>query len=102
MSGLILKILAAALALGPIHAQAQTVVWPFLQIGNLVEGVFVAIPYWGVKLIVSVFFIGLAITPFFLPKEYIYIGAGDRKLWKDIRIWACAAAVSELIVYLYF
>ncbi len=102
MSGLILKILSGALALPLLQAEGQQVVWPFLQIGNFVEGIFVAIPYWGLKLFISVFFIGLAITPFFLPKEYIYLGAGDRKRWKDIRFWALAAALSELVVYLYF
>jgi len=85
-----------------ILAQTQQVVWPFFQVGNFIENTLLLIPYWGIKSIIIGFFLILAATPFFFPKEYIFKGAEDTKRWRDLRYWALAAAVSEIIVYLYF
>ena len=101
MSALIFNMLSV-LAPASIQIQEQTVVWPFLQIGNFIESSFKLVPYWGVKAIVTIFFLSLAVMPFFFPKEYIYKGAEDMKPWRDLRYWALAAALSEVIVYLYF
>lgn len=103
MSALLIKIALALSALLPgIAIEGQKVWGPCLAMGNAVESIFVAIPYWGVKVIVTVFFLGLAVTPFFLPKDYIFKGAEGQPLWKDLRYWTLAVALSEVIVYLYF
>ena len=75
---------------------------PFFQIGNFIEDLFMRVPYWGVKVIITVLFLTLGVTPFFLPKDYIFRGSEDRPLWKDLRYWTLAVALSEVIVYLYF
>ena len=105
MSALFLKIaqlLALVFAAAGIAVEEQKVWEPFFTMGNLVEAVFVAIPYWGVKVIITVFFLSLGVTPFFLSKEYIFKGSEDQPLWKDLRYWTLAVALSEVIVYLYF
>jgi len=76
---------------------------PFFVIGDIINKVFLAIPYpLGVKVIVTVYFLLLAGCGFFFPKEYIFKGSEDQKLWKDLRIWALVTALLELTVYLYF
>ena len=101
MSALIFKILSV-LAPASVQVQEQTVVWPFLQIGDFIESSFKLVPYWGIKAIIVVFFLSLAVIPFFFSKEYIYKGAEDMKAWRDLRYWALAAALTEIVVYLYF
>ncbi len=99
----LLKILAQTLAHGGISVQSDQQVWPpFLKIGNLIENTFLAIPHWGIKTIIIAFFVVLAIIPFLFPKDYIFKGAEDRKPWRDLRYWALAAAITEIMVYLYF
>ena len=98
----IAQLLALLLSASGMAIEEQKVWEPFFTIGNLVEGVFVAIPYWGVKVIITVLFLTLGVTPFFLPKDYIFKGSEDRPLWKDLRYWTLAVALSEVIVYLYF
>lgn len=76
---------------------------PFFKIGDFITSIFLAIPYPnGVKVIITIYFLGLAAMPFFFPKEYIFKGSEDQKPWKDIRIWAMVTALLELAVYLYF
>jgi len=101
MSAIILKIIPALFA-PALQVQAEKVVWPFYQIGNFIENTLLLLPYWGVKTLVILFFLSLAAMPFFFSKDYIFKGADDRKPWRDLRYWALAAAVSEVIVYLYF
>jgi hypothetical protein len=98
-----LKILTQMLTCGAISVQSDQQVWPpFLKIGNLIENIFLAIPHWGIKVIIIAFFVILAITPFFFSKDYIFKGADDRKPWRDLRYWALAAVITEIMVYLYF
>jgi hypothetical protein len=99
MSQALMQLISAAPLL---LVQTRQVLWPFFQLGNFIENIFLQIPYWGVKAIVIMFFLGLASAPFFLPKEYIFKGAEDQKPWRDLRYWALAAAISEIVVYLYF
>ena len=76
---------------------------PFFKLGDLISKFFLLIPYpAGVKVIITIYFLGLAAMPFFFSKEYIYKGSEDKKPWKDLRIWALVTALLELAVYLYF
>jgi hypothetical protein len=104
MTALILRMFAALpqLLAGGIRVQEQKVVWPFFQIGNFIEGAFLLVPNWGIKVIITIFFTILAVSPFFFSREYIFKGAEDESLWRDLRLWALAAAVTEIAVYLYF
>lgn len=75
---------------------------PLVAIGDLIVSVFLMVPPFGVKIIVALFFLVLALFPFLLPKEYIFKGAPDRKRWRDIRYWSLISAIAEMIIYLYF
>ena len=76
---------------------------PFFVIGDLINRVFMAVPYpGGVKVIITIYFLALAGCGFFFSREYIFKGSEDQKLWKDLRIWALVTALLELAVYLYF
>jgi hypothetical protein len=101
MSALIFKILSV-LAPALVQVQEQTVIWPFLQIGDFIESTFKLVPYWGIKAIITLFFLSLAVIPFFFSRKYIFEGAEDQSAWRDLRYWALAAAVTEIAVYLYF
>lgn len=104
MSALAVKITAVICQLlaGGILIQSPQPLWPFFQIGNFIESSLLLIPYWGIKAIITVFFVSLAIIPFFFSREYIFKGADDQSAWRDLRYWALAAAVTEILVYLYF
>jgi hypothetical protein len=101
MSALLFKTIAL-LAPGAVRVEDQTVLWPFLQIGNFLENAFMLVPYWGIKAIITVLFLSLAVIPFFFSKKYIFEGAEDQSAWRDLRYWALAAALTEIVVYLYF
>jgi len=75
---------------------------PFFRIGNFIESIFLLVPNWGIKVIITIFFLILATAPFLFSREYIFKGAEDQSAWRDLRYWALAAAVTEIAVYLYF
>lgn len=45
------------------------------------------------------FFLLLLLGVFLLPKDYIYRGACDRRLWRDLRLWAVVLVAIHVYVY---
>ncbi len=72
------------------------------KIGDLLVKALLFVPSWGVKVLAGMIFLALAILPFLLPKDYIFKGAPNQKLWRDIRFWTLAVVLVELAIYLYF
>jgi hypothetical protein len=60
------------------------------------------IPDWGVKLLVILIFACLVYLALRLPREYIFIGAPNRKWWRDVRIWVVVVVFLEVLMYLFF
>lgn len=69
---------------------------------GLVMDATVAIPLWGVKVMVIAMFAGLALWALSMPAEYVYKGAPDNARWRDVRIWAVVVIGLEIIPYLFF
>jgi hypothetical protein len=57
--------------------------------------------FWG-KVVATIFFLGVIIWSWFRPKDYILKGAPDKKLWRDLRIWATILLVIQIALYLIF
>ena len=57
--------------------------------------------FWG-KAVATIFFLGIIIWAWLRPKEYILKGAPDKKLWRDLRIWATILLVIQIALYLIF
>ncbi|MDD2890972.1 MAG: hypothetical protein PHE49_10105 [bacterium] len=55
-----------------------------------------------VKGIATAFFLLMIIWAILLPKEYIFKGAPDKKLWRDLRLWAVIVLVVQIIIYIKF
>ena len=48
------------------------------------------------------FFVLLLVLVLLLPKEYIFRGAPDHALWRDLRLWAVILVLIHVCVYLVF
>ena len=60
------------------------------------------IPLYWAKVIAIIFFIVIIIWALTRPKEYIFKGATNRKVWRDLRLWAAIILIVQIIVYLKF
>ena len=60
------------------------------------------IPMPWVTVIILAIFLALTVFVWLIPKEYIYSSAPDKKIWRDLRIWATIAAVIEGCIYVIF
>ncbi len=57
--------------------------------------------FWG-KVVATLFFIGVIIWTWFRPKSYIFSDAPDKKIWRDLRIWATFLLIIQIALYLIF
>ncbi|MCP2604926.1 hypothetical protein NLC29_02090 [Candidatus Aminicenantes bacterium AH-873-B07] len=57
--------------------------------------------FWG-KIVATLFFGGVIIWAWFRPKSYIFEGAPDKRIWRDLRIWATFLLIIQIILYLIF
>ncbi len=60
------------------------------------------IPLSWVTVMILAIFLALIIWVWLIPKEYILASSPDKKIWRDLRIWATIAAVIEGCIYLIF
>ena len=56
---------------------------------------------WGRFLVIMAFIVPLifAIT---LPKKYIYQGAQNYKLWRNLKFWVFIIVAIQVAIYIYF
>ncbi|NIA31454.1 MAG: hypothetical protein GWP06_16290 [Actinobacteria bacterium] len=66
----------------------------FEFLANLSEG-------WARFLVIMAYIIPL-IFAFTLPRKYIYEGAEDQKLWRNLKLWVLVIVAIMVAVYLYF
>lgn len=57
--------------------------------------------YWA-KIIGTVFFVCVIVWALTRPKDYIFRGAPDRRMWRDLRLWAVVILLVQIIVYIGF
>lgn len=57
--------------------------------------------YWA-KIVGTVFFVCVIIWALTRPKDYVFRGAPDRKLWRDLRLWAVVVLVVQIVLYMRF
>jgi len=74
----------------------MSVIWEGAS--SIIMGALVAIPLWGVKVIVIAMFVGLALWALSMPAQYIYKGAPDQSRWRDVRIVAAGDSGQDLRV----
>ena len=51
--------------------------------------------------VMGLFAFGIAIA-FCFRHDYIYRGAPDRALWRDLRLWAALFMIPYVLIYLFF
>ncbi|MDZ7262034.1 MAG: hypothetical protein ONB05_08010 [candidate division KSB1 bacterium] len=56
---------------------------------------------WAVVVAVAGY-VGMIIWAWLRPKKYIYAGAPDTKLWRDLRIWATLWMIIQIVLYIVF
>jgi len=54
------------------------------------------------RFLVILAFIAPLIFTFTLPRRYIYQGAADQKMWRNLKIWILVLIAISVSVYLYF
>ncbi len=54
------------------------------------------------KILMLLAFFSPLIFSLFLKKEYIYKGATDKKIWRNLRLWIMALTFIMATVYIYF
>jgi len=69
---------------------------------GIIMAVMLAMPLWLVKAFFIAIFVGLAVWAMRLPKTYAVKGAPDKAAWRDVRWWAVAVIVLEILPYLFF
>jgi hypothetical protein len=57
--------------------------------------------YWG-KVIAIAGFAGMIIWAWLRPKSFIFMGAPDKRWWRDLRIWATVLLLIQIIIYASF
>ena len=60
------------------------------------------IPLVWAKVIGMLFFVSVIVWAVLRPRAYIFRGAPDKKVWRDLRIWAVVVLVVQIILYLKF
>ena len=57
--------------------------------------------YWA-KVMGTLFFLSVIIWALTRPKDYIFKGAPDRKIWRDLRLWAVVILIVQIALYIGF
>ena len=61
-----------------------------------------SLPLWWGKVMAIILFAGIAVWVCSIPIHYIFSGAPDKKRWRDVRIWAVALMIFQIVIYLKF
>ena len=75
-------------------------VWDALS--GVIMAAMVAIPLWGVRVIVVGLLVALAIWALTLPADYAFKGVEKRSPLRDVRLWAVVVIIIEIIPYIVF
>ena len=78
----------------------MTCLWEKLS-GIIMDGLG-AVPLLGARLLVISILVALAVWALRMPREYAFKGAPDREWWRDMRLWAAAIILLQIIPYLIF
>lgn len=54
------------------------------------------------KLLVLMAFVIPLFFTFTLPKKYIYLGACNSKLWRNLKYWVLLLVIIQMSIYIYF
>ena len=57
--------------------------------------------YWA-KIISTVFFMAVTIWALMRPRAFIFSGAPNRKVWRDLRLWAVVILIVQIVLYIGF
>lgn len=71
-------------------------------ISGIIMGGLGAVPLLGARLLVISILVALAVWAMSMPKPYAFKGAPDREWWRDVRLWAAAIILLQIIPYLIF
>ncbi len=56
---------------------------------------------WGRFLVILAFILPL-IFALSLPRKYLYLGAPNQKLWRNLKLWVFLLVLAQVMIYLYF
>ena len=60
------------------------------------------LPVWWANVISALIFVGIGVAVFLVPKSQVLRGAPDNARWRDIRLWAVALVIVQLVIYAVF
>jgi hypothetical protein len=59
------------------------------------------LPLYCATILTVILFAAIILWAVTRPKDYIYSEAPDRKLWRDLRVWATLIMVIQIAIYMY-
>jgi hypothetical protein len=65
------------------------------------NSVFEAIPFAAARPLIVGFLVAAALAPLFVSKDFVFRGCTDRRRSRDLRLWAVAAMIPYVLVYLF-
>ena len=66
------------------------------------NSVFEAIPFAAARPLVVGFLVVAALVPLLVSKDFVFRGCTDRRRSRDLRLWAVAAMIPYVLIYLFF
>jgi hypothetical protein len=60
------------------------------------------LPLYVPKIIATLIFIGVTVWAWMRPKSFIYEGAPNKKMWRDLRLWITGMMAVQIFLYWYF
>jgi len=70
-----------------------------VSVGSIQKWLYNVSIFWGIVISMATFLV-TAIWAWFRHKKYIFVGAVDERLWRDLRIWATILMIVMIVVYL--
>jgi hypothetical protein len=61
-----------------------------------------SLPWWTGRACAVGLFAIVGLWALTLKRSYIYLGAPDKRLWRDLRIWTVLALLPYIIIYLLY
>lgn len=61
-----------------------------------------SMPVWSAKIGAVMIFGGVILFTWTLPKQFIYLGAPNGALWRDLRLWATVLVAFQIVIYFIF